>query len=68
MRKVTAFELTDGTIVKDEKTAIEQQNIIDLKQSVREFADEVGYHEGRDLIYEAIIDNVEKLREILKVK
>lgn len=55
MEKITAFKLTDGTIVTDEKEAKELQKEIDAKKKLsflcEEFLSGLEYYELADEIY-----------------
>lgn len=55
MKKITAFELTDGTIVTDEKEAKKLQKEIDVKKKLsflcEKFLSGLEYYELADEIY-----------------
>lgn len=66
MEKITGFRLSDGRIIEDEKEAIILQKEIDLEQAVYDFAQREGVYQSKEDIYNAIMNNVDELRKILK--
>jgi len=68
MKKVNVYKLSDGRFTEDEEQAIKWQREIDFKKAVADFADKYGVYEGKSQIENAILDNVEELKSILKMK
>jgi hypothetical protein len=64
MEEIKGFKLSDGRIIENKEEAIKLQKEIDFKKAVWDFAQKEGNYEGRDVIYDAIIDNVDELRKI----
>jgi len=68
MEKVNAFKLSDGRLVESEKYAARLQKQIDLKKAVQGFAHDLPLpFDQRDVIQRAILDNSDKLYQILKL-
>ena len=64
MEEIKGFKLSDGRIIENKEEAIKLQKEIDFKKAVWEFAQREGVCEGKDAIYDAIIDNADELRKI----
>ena len=65
MKKIEAYELTNGEILTNEEKAIKRQKIIDFEGEINEFANNLEcYSEEADLIARTIIENVEELKKI----
>ena len=68
MKKITAYKLTDGTIMEDEKYAAKVQNRLDFEVKAWEFACKHGsYEDGKQQIFDAITDNAAELKKILEM-
>lgn len=65
--KITeAFQTSDGELFTDKSLAEEHQKDIELTQNIRKFADKYGsYTDGKEDLYEALIENVDELKKIL---
>ena len=64
MEEIKGFKLSDGRIIENKEEAIKLQKEIDFKKAVWDFAQREGVCEGKDTIYDAIIDNADELRKI----
>ena len=64
MEEIKGFKLSDGRIIENKEEAIKLQKEIDFKKAVWDFAQREGVCEGKDAIYDAIIDNADELRKI----
>ena len=65
MKSITAFKLSNGTIVENKAKAIKEQNEIDFVELVTNFAEANGCYESVDDIKNAILDNRHVLKAIL---
>ena len=64
MEEIKGFKLSNGKIIENKEEAIKLQKEIDFEKAIWNFAQREGAYEGRDAIYDAIIDNVDELRKI----
>ena len=64
MKEIVGFKLTDGRIVEDKDEAIKLQKEIDFKCAIYDFAEKEGIYDGKEVIYNAIVNNIEELRKI----
>jgi len=55
MEVVTAFKLSDGTLVDNQQTAVALQSEIDFKEGLRSLCDEIGFYETKDIMYNLIL-------------
>lgn len=68
MKKITAYKLTDDTIIEDEAEATKKQNRLDFEAKAWEFACKYGiYQEGKNNIFAAITENAEELKKVLEL-
>lgn len=67
METITAYKTTNGKIVEDKNEALKIEKALEFENKVRLFADEHGSYEGKEIIYETIMDNVAELKELLKI-
>lgn len=68
MEKITAYKLTDGTIVENEAEATQKQNRIDFEAKAWEFACKWGiYQDNKNAIFAAITENAAELKKILEL-
>ncbi len=65
MKKVDAYQLSNGTIVVGKAEAEKAENMLKAKKMVREFARKYGCYEGRDDIERAILNHTQELKDIL---
>lgn len=66
MEEIKAYQLSDGSIVKDKKEATTKQIELDFKSELYEFSELNGCYEGKNDIYRSINENREKVFEMLK--
>jgi hypothetical protein len=66
--EITAFKLSDGRIIEDFETALYEEKFIEFKKQVAVFASNNGTcYETKDAIMDAIIENVDRLKEIFSI-
>jgi hypothetical protein len=66
MEKITAYKLTDGSIIEDKALATKKQKRLDFEAKAREFAEKHGtYQEGKKALFAAITENTEELKKVL---
>lgn len=69
MEKIEAYRLTNGDIVEGLEKAKTMQKELDLKESIRGFANEhCTYQEYNDAVYDAIYENAEEIYRILSLR
>lgn len=67
MEKVSAYKLSDGSLVEDREEATKLQATINFEKSVKNFADKYGsYFNEKNMIENVIIDNAAELYLILQ--
>jgi hypothetical protein len=67
MKTITAFELSDGTIVKNEAEAIAKEKKILFDMAIKKLIDEkVAYTEYKDEVWDFIIANKTELKKIFE--
>jgi len=68
MEEIKGFKLSDGRIIENREEAIKLQKELDFKKAIWALAEREGsYYEGKNAIYNAIVDNVKELREIFDI-
>ncbi len=65
MKKVDAYQLSNGTIVVGKAEAEKAENMLKARKLAHDFAQRYGSYEGRDDIESAIINHTKELKEIL---
>jgi hypothetical protein len=67
MKSITAFELSDGTIVKNEAEAIAKEKIILFDMAIKKLIDKkVAYTEYKDEVWDFIIANKTEIKKIFE--
>lgn len=67
MKKVTAFELSDGSFEKDEAKAIAKEKIILFDMAIKKLIDKkVSYTEYKDEVWDFIISSKAELKKIFE--
>lgn len=67
IKVIEAYETSDKTIWTDLNLAEQHQKHLDLKSRISYFADKYGsYTDGKEDLYNILIDNIEELKEILQ--
>jgi hypothetical protein len=67
MKKVTAFELSDGTLEKDEAKAIAKEKKIKFETAIEKLVDKkVSYTEYKEMVLYFIENNKAELKKIFE--
>jgi hypothetical protein len=66
MKEITAYRLSDGTIVEDKAEAERRERVIRFEAEAMDFADKYGTYEGKDQIFTAIAEHSDELMKILE--
>jgi len=68
VREIKAFKLSNGRIIEDFETAVKEERFIEFKKQVAVFASDNGTcYKTKDAIMDAIIENVDRLKEIFSI-
>lgn len=67
MKKVTAFELSDGTLEKNEAKAIAKEKKILFDMAIAKLVNEnVAYTDGKETVMYFIVNNKAELKKIFE--
>jgi hypothetical protein len=67
MKTITAFELSDGTLVKNEAEAKAKEKIILFDMAIKKLIDKkVAYTEYKDEVWDFIISSKTELKKIFE--
>ncbi len=66
MKKVTAFELSDGTLEKNEAKAIAKEKKILFDMAIEKLIEKVPYTDGKETVSYFIMSNKAELKKIFE--
>ena len=67
METITAYKLTDGSIVENQREAITKQNYLNFESKIKDLFFEKDYFDDdKEKIFSFIVENKKQLRTIFK--